>query len=367
MAEKTEKPTPKKLKDARAKGEVGQSQDIPKLLILVALMEVILMLSPGGMDRFQFLIESSINNIGQPFNVALMEALSKAGWELVLFMLPVLAIAIVMRCAGGWLQFGILFAPQTLAQGLQRFNPVNQVKQMFSSRQLVNLLSNLCKAIVIALVLYLILSPRLGSLINAANTDLHTYWVVLAELLTSLTRVCVGVLLVISVADWALQKFFFIKQQRMSIEDVRKEYKDVEGDPHMRSYRKSLAREVAEESPTSSSQASPVEAADLLVVNPSHYAVALSYNPQLIPLPRITCKGHDALAREMIERAHRAGIPVIRFVWLARTLFRSEVEEYIPRETLQAVAQVYRLLREIEEATPGVLIEMPTELNSRIE
>ena len=192
-----------------------------------------------------------------------------------------------------------------------------------------------------------------------ASTDLDSYWRAMIAFFSRLARICVGVLLVLAIIDFALQKYFFVKGQRMSHEDVRKEYKQMEGDPHMKSHRKSLARELTQQPGNTTPAQAPVEDADLLLVNPSHFAVALFYRPKLTPLPRVICKGYDAEARELIDRARKGGVPVIRFVWLARTLYRSEVGHFIPRETLQAVAQVYRLLRELDECTHSEVIEMP--------
>lgn len=136
----------------------------------------------------------------------------------------------------------------------------------------------------------------------------------------------------------------------MSHEDLRNEHKDAEGDPHMKGQRKSLARDILN-APAKPRPVGKVEDADLLLVNPTHYAVALFYRPGQTPLPRILCKGEEAEAQQLIARAHQARIPVIRFVWLARTLYRQPEGRYIPRETLQAVAQVYRVLRQLEQDT----------------
>ncbi|MGX1187175.1 type III secretion protein U [Pseudomonas sp. F-14 TE3623] len=359
MGEKTEQPTQKKLDDGRKKGEVGQSQDVHKLFIFAALLELILTLASSGIAKLKALVALPLAQLDRPFAAGVNEVLSKAGWDLLLFMLPVLGVAVAMRLIGGWIQFGLLFAPAAIKLDFNRLNPLNQFKQMFSSKQLFNLFNSLCKAVLISTVLYLVLPPALGDLIGLANTDLDTYWLAMIDLFSRLSHTCLGVLLVLAAIDFGLQKYFFMKGQRMDHEDIRKEYKEMEGDPHMKSQRKSLARELTKEPGSQASIRAPVEDADMLLVNPTHYAVALFYRPEQTPLPRIVCKGHDAQARELIERARQAGVPVIRFVWLARTLYHSDVGHFIPRATLQAVAQVYRLLRELDEHSDKELIEMP--------
>ncbi|WP_181486603.1 EscU/YscU/HrcU family type III secretion system export apparatus switch protein, partial [Lonsdalea populi] len=180
--------------------------------------------------------------------------------------------------------------------------------------------------------------------------NLDGFWHGVAAVLQRVARTTLAALLVLAVLDFGLQKYFFMKQQRMSREDLRNEHKDSEGDPHMKGQRKSMARDILN-APAKLRPAGKVENADLLLVNPTHYAVALFYRPGQTPLPRILCKGEDEEARQLIARAHRAEIPVIRFVWLARTLYRQPEGRYIPRDTLQAVAQVYRVLRQLEQDT----------------
>src|SRR5690606_30208251 len=121
--------------------------------------------------------------------------------------------------------------------------------------------------------------------------------------------------------DFALQKYFFAKQLRMSHEEVRKEFKELEGDPHVKMHRRALARQLLEQPPA---KPKPVEEADMLVINPTHFAVALFYRPEQTPLPRLIDKATDADARALIARAQAAGVPVIQCVWLARTLYRED-------------------------------------------
>ena len=218
------------------------------------------------------------------------------------------------------------------------------------------------KAATICSVLYIVVKPALGVLIKLALTDLDQYWHTLADLFAQVAHATLGTLLAIAAFDFGLQKYFFLKRQRMSKEDIRNEYKQSEGDPHMKGHRKAVAQELINQPPTSKPKPRGQEKADMLLVNPTHFAVALFYRPDSTPLPRILYKGHDADARELIAQAKADGIPVIRYVWLARTLYKSDEGSYIPRETLQAVAQVYRLLRELDQELGEEVIEMPDEL-----
>ncbi|MHA6494942.1 type III secretion system export apparatus subunit SctU [Pseudomonas borbori] len=354
--EKNQKATPKKIRDARQKGQVNQSQDVIKLLILAVVAETALLLSDRSMRAMEEMVAFPIERMQQPFTRALQEVLAQAGGVLLGISLITVGLAIGMRLLGSWMQFGFLFAPEALKPDFNRLNPVAQAKQMFSGQSLMNLLMGLVKALFIGALVYLITLPALSGLIGLVHSDLQSYWRGLAELFRRVLHISLGVLLVLAALDFALQKYFFVKRLRMSHEEVRKEFKTLEGDPLIKLQRRNLARQLLEQP---ASKPKPVEEADMLLINPTHFAVALFYRPEETPLPQLIDKGADDQARALIERAKAARVPIIQCVWLARTLYREDIGRFIPRETLQAVAQIYRVLRELDdEATQGV-IEMP--------
>ncbi|MGM3184224.1 type III secretion system export apparatus subunit SctU [Dickeya oryzae] len=347
MSEKTEKPTPKKLQDARKKGEVGQSQDVPKLLISVALLEMILALTDNGMSKLQALMQLPLSRLSDPFSHSANEVFSEALSLLGTFCLLTISVALLMRIVGGWIQYGPLFAVDALKIDFNRLNPVNQIKQMFTMRKLTDILTTILKATTIGLVFWLVVIPQLEWLVELAYGDLTAFWKGVESVLKSVARTTLSSLLALAILDFGLQKYYFLKQQRMSHEDIRNEFKNSEGDPHMKGHRKSVAQEILNE-PASPRAKPSIEDADLLLVNPTHYAVALCYRPGKTPLPRILLKGEDEQAKALIARAQHANVPVIRFIWLARTLYRIPEGHYIPRHTLQSVAQVYRVLRQLD-------------------
>lgn len=360
--EKTKSATPKKIRDARNKGQVGQSQDLSSLLVLAAVTEAALTLADDSMQALQDLVAFPLHRLDVEFTRAFEETLAHAGSVLLSFTLMTVGLAIATRLVAGWIQFGFLFSPEALRPDPNRLNPMNQAQQMFSGQALINLFMGLVKAVFIAAVLYLVTMPALGALISLVNSDLQTYWRGLASLFRHIMHTCLGVLLVLAIIDFGLQKYFFAKRLRMSEEEVRKEFKEMEGDPHVKMHRRNLARQLAGQS--AEKEAKPVEDADMLVVNPTHFAVALRYRPEETALPQLIVKGVDAEARALIERAKAARIPVIQCIWLARTIYREDVGGFIPRETLQAVAHIYRVLRELDDEAKGEVIEIP-ELNQR--
>jgi len=353
MSEKTEKATPKQLRDAREKGQVGQSQDLSKLLVLLVVSEVTLGLADESVARLLHLLSLAFQGIGKPYMHTLEQVASEGASVLVGFILSSVGIAVLMRLVGSWMQIGFLFAPKALKIDLNKLNPFAHAKQMFSAQSLTTLLLSILKAVAIAATLYAVVKPSLGALILLSNTDLTTYWHALLQLFRHILRATLGLLVVIGVVDFALQKYFHAKKLRMSHEDIKKEYKQSEGDPHVKGHRRQLAHELLNQAPTAPPK--PVEDADMLVVNPTHYAVALYYRPGQTPLPLIHCKGEDDDALALIARAKKAGIPVVQSIWLARTLYKVKPGKHIPRPTLLAVAHIYQVVRQLEEVTDEVI------------
>ena len=355
--EKKHAATPKKLKDQRQKGQVAQSQDVGKLLVLTALSEIALFTAETSMQRFQQLLVMPMSRFEQPFVRALEEVLTEGLIVFFSFALLMAGLAIAVKLISGWIQFGFLFAPESLKLNFGRLNPLSQVKQMFSAKSLMNLLMGLVKALLLGVILYVVIGPSLSALINLATSDLQSYILALIALFRHLLHACLGLLLVLALIDLTMQKHFFAKRMRMTQVEVVKEYKDMEGDPHVKGQRRALAQQLAQEEPKV--KLPKLEESDMLVVNPTHFAVALYYRAGETPLPLLVEKGTDDDARALIARAKRADVPVIQCVWLARTLYTKKLGANIPRETLQAVALIYRTLRELDDEAKRETLELP--------
>ncbi|MCS4247216.1 type III secretion system export apparatus subunit SctU [Pseudomonas sp. BIGb0164] len=365
MSDSGEKKHPasaKKLRDQRKKGQVAQSQDVGKLLVLTSISEIALFTAESSLQRFQQLMILPISDLNQPFARALEEVLIESLIVFFSFSVLMAGVAIAVKLISSWMQFGLLFAPESLKPDFNRLNPVSQIKQMFSAQSLMNLLMSIAKAFLIGLIVYVVVWPSLGALINLANSDLQSYILALIVLFRHLLHACLGLLLILALIDLMMVRYFFAKRMRMTQVEVVKEYKDMEGDPHVKGQRRALAQQLAQEEPKV--KLPKLEEADMLVVNPTHYAVALYYRPGKTPLPLLVSKGTDAEARRLIDRAKAAEVPVIQCIWLARTIYTKELGASIPRETLQAVALIYRTLRELDDEAKRETLEIP-ELDQR--
>lgn len=357
MAEKTEQATPQKLQEARKKGQISQSQDVPKLLVMLGVMEIVFAMMDDSMARLQALMSLPLQRLDQPFTQSISEVGGTALVTVAVFFLLTVGVIILLRILGGWIQFGPLFATEALALKFEALNPAGKLKEMFSARQFVQLLTSLLKAVILGFVFWLLIEPRLPLLASLASGTLEGFWQSAAIILKALAHTIIGVLLIFAITDFALQKYFYLKQNRMSHDDIKNEYKQNEGDPHTKGHRRSLARQLAN-SPPKKAAPKQLGKADVLLVNPTHFAVGLYYQPDETPLPLVLFKAEDKDAQALIAQAHQANIPVIRYIWLTRTLYRTVEEgQFVPRETLQAVAQIYRVLRSLEHHIQGELIE----------
>ncbi|WLI10713.1 MULTISPECIES: type III secretion system export apparatus subunit SctU [Pseudomonas] len=353
MTEKTKPATPKQLRDAREKGQVGQSQDFSKVLVLLMVSEVTLNLAEESMVRLQRMLALPLDHAGEPFMGTVARISSESATVLISFILCSVGVAVITRMIGTWMQIGFLFAPKALAPTLERLSPLGQAKQMLSMQNLTTLTLSILKAAAIAITLYVLIKPALSTLILLAYSDLNTYWRSLVQEFRHILRSTLGLLLVIGVIDFAVQKYFHAKKMRTSTEDIQKEHKQAEGDPHVKGHRQQLARQLSNEAP--SAPRPSVDTADLVIVNPTHYAVALYYRPGETPLPLIHRKGMGDEALDIIALAKRAKIPVIQSIWLARTLYKVNEGRYIPRPTLLAVAHIYQVVRQLTDVPNEVI------------
>lgn len=340
--EKNEKPTDKKLEDARKKGQVAVSRDLARLVVLVSVMELAFVTEPLWRQSILSLITLSTTGIGQPFPAVMAEMVHAAGTLLFLVFGACFVLCIVMAMVAYWGQFGVLIAPDVLTPKLDKLDPINGIKQLFSKKKLGELLMSLFKAALVALITFILIRDQLGTILQFAGGTPKDIYLGFFTLVRSIFHVVVGVFLVVAVLDFAMQKYFHTKSLNMDMEEIKREYRESEGDPMVKGMRKQLARQLAMEGPASSTQQ-----ANAVVVNPTHFAVAMLFD-HTTPVPVVLAKGRDEIAQAMIARAKECGIPVIRHVWLARTLYATcRVNAVVPKSSYEAVAHVYAVVNEL--------------------
>ncbi len=343
--EKTEEPTPQKLRQAREKGNVAKSQDIIQSAGFAGVFAVLgLTLAGLGQTMMDFYIsafEAATRKGDLPTVVKITE---DAVWFIVQNTMPVLGAAFLFAAAGNYAQVGFLFTVHPLKPDVKKLNPISGIKQLFSKKKLVELLKQFVKFGLVSYVTYGAIESSVRDVILAARLDMMAAIQVGSEILYNISVRVAFLFFVVGVADFFWQRHAHKKDMMMSKYDVKQEYKQSEGDPQQKAERKALAEELI----MHGSQQN-VSNADAVITNPAHIAVAIKYEKEKGGAPRVVAKGLRKNADKIKDIAREAGVPILRNVPLAQALNKLDLDEEIPEELFEAVAEVLNFVYELKE------------------
>jgi flagellar biosynthetic protein FlhB len=335
---KTEEPTPRKLEEARKKGDVAKTPDLPQLFSLAAVAGVILI--GGGW------LATDLTNKLLPF-IAHPEAMDLSGnggvgiaEQAIMAGMPALMVVMVAAgiagIAGNVMQHGLLFTTEKLKPDFKKVSPLEGFKRIFGPDGWVQFLKSALKIGATGAVAWLVLKPHAHELQGLAAADPTAILPATMALVKALFFAVLCFLLVTAGADWLWQRARFMKRMRMSREELKDEYRQSDGDPHVKAKRKQMQMEVSRRRMMQN-----VPGATVVVMNPTHYAVALRYVQGETAAPECVAKGVDELALRIRAVAEEAGVAVIEDAPLARALFATtEVDKQIPEAHYQAVAKI---------------------------
>lgn len=338
QSQKTEEPTQKKLDDARKKGQGVTSREINHWFILMAAAILVTAFLPGVMGDIARALRPFIER-PHTMHVGLAESQAGIG-NLMLHVgsavvIPVL-LFIVAAFGAGFVQRGFSISAESIKPNLEKISPLKGAKRLFSLRSLMEFTKGVVKIVIVAAVGALTVLPELR------NIELYSSMSILQllDLLHSLvTRLLIGVCAVMTVIaglDFFYQRFEFMKQMRMSRQEIRDEHKQSEGDPMIRARIRQLRQERARHR-----MIAAVPEADVVITNPTHYAVALKYDTATMSAPKCVAKGADRTAQRIREVAEEHEVTIVENPPLARSLFSSvDVDEEIPVAHYKAVAEI---------------------------
>jgi len=341
-AEKTEKATAKKRRDARRKGQVRRSTEVNTTICAVIMFGLLFAIWPWYVEQMTSIFinqlsEASITQVSGGMNYNdIMNLLLRVGLGLFGTIAPVLGTALVAGVAANVLQIGFMFTTETLKVKLNKLNPVNGLKQMFSPRKLVDLAKNLLKVFAVGYVAYTDYSTLLEKFGSYVGQDIHTSFIdIMRTAFLMALKMCI-VMVFISVADFLYQWWKYEKDLRMTKQEVKDEYKMMEGDPKIKGKIRQKQLQMS-----AMRMMSAVPEADVVITNPTHYAVALGYDDQVSSAPTVLAKGQDYLARKIREVATENGVQIVENPPLAQSIFAMcEVNDEIPEDLYQAVADI---------------------------
>lgn len=341
MTEKTEQPTPKKIRKSREEGQVAHSKDITQVILFAAVFGYLIADATAIGRRMGEMMVLPGLVLGMEFEAALRVLTVQFLRDGVRLLLPFLLIVVVVGLIAEMTQTRMLFAVKAIKPSGRKLNVVQNVKNIFGAKGWFEFFKSVLKIVILSAVVVVTLHGAMAELITLPLAGLDGVGVALQNLLTAVIVKVVVVYAFIALADWVWQHRYHRKQLMMSIDEVRRESKEDEGDPHLKRERRSLHRRMLE-----SQALEQARSASVLVTNPIHLAIALQYKAGETPLPLVTAMGEGALAASMVEAAREAGVPVMENVPLAWELRRrASIEHYIPVELIEPVAEVLRMVR----------------------
>jgi len=341
-SDRTEEATPERLKKARKKGQIPQSQEVPSALMMAMLLVLLVIISPWLCHWFVEQIRRGLSAglAGSMNNEAFASLLATHGKACFTALAPFLVMAVAASALGSILPGGFVVSPEAIRLELSRISPFTGIKNIVSLRSLVKLLISMTKLAVLLAVAWHYLSARIDSLIALQ-------WATPEGILCGTSRIICGLggrivmaLLVIAGVDMLYQRWNHKRQLRMTRQEVKEERRQYEVSPEVKRRIRGLQiamaqRRMLQEVPT----------ADVVVTNPTHYAVALRYDQDEMDAPKMVAKGADFLCKKIKEIARQHGVPIVERPQLARALYGAcEPGQTVPETLFVAVAEVLAMI-----------------------
>lgn len=337
--DKTEQATPKKRKDQRKEGNILQSKEIAIVVTMVAAFYGFDLLYSFTLGTVQTALVRILELIDTQERLSIADARSLFLQGLLSFglaSLPLLLITSLAAIVTGLAQTRGLVSFKPLAPKFSKLNPIEGFKRLFSLKGFVELLKSILKIIVLILVIYLVIQDKLPTVPKLIDMDLHAVAGYVGDMLLTIVNRVIIAFVFLAAADLLYQRWQFEKNIRMTKQEIKEEYKQTEGDPQIKGKIKSKQQEASRRR-----MMQQVPEANVIIRNPTHYAVALKYDPEKNGAPVLIAKGRDTLALRIVAVAEEHSIPTVENKPLARALYAQvDLDREVPKEFYNAVAEV---------------------------
>jgi len=336
--ERTEEPTPRKKRESREKGQVPKSVEVNTALVIIVGFLLLRFFGKGIFNRLTAIFEqlySSSSTLGLNID-NVPHYVYTLSWELVGILAPIALGVMIIGVLANYVQVGYLFTLESIAPKPDRFNPIKGLKNLFSLKGLIQLFTSIIKILIIAYVTYSVIKGSLDKLINLAAMDIKESFYFTSKLSFEIGIKVGLIVFVLSVADYAYQRWEHNRNLKMTKQEVKEERKREEGDPLIKSRIRSIQREMSLRR-----MMNDVPEASVVVTNPTELAIAISYEFGTQDVPKVVAKGAGFVAQRIREIAKQHGVPIVQNKALAQILYRTvEIGELIPPELYKAVAEV---------------------------
>ena len=346
-AEKTEEPTPRRLEKAREEGQVVQSQELPAVAAIVVLTLVLTLTGSSLLKWFMGLVERGMSSNPDVFsgNESFSRYFNHTLGDAVIVMLPLLVSLFIAGIVSSVVVSGLNFSPKALMPKLDQINPIKGFGRLFDLKAFVKLAVSIAKILVVSIVAWFYIQGKTEELISLRWAWSLQLLIMISKLILGmLIRICV-VLVIIAAVEVFFQKWKYNQDMKMTKQEVKQERKDTDGSPELKGRIRRVQMEMSQ-----NRMLQEIPKADVVIVNPTHVAVVLKYDPATMNAPVMVAKGADHIAEKIREIARAYGVPIVRKPELARTIFSTVKEGHpVPSALYTAVAEilamVYRLRR----------------------
>ncbi|MBF0106025.1 MAG: type III secretion system export apparatus subunit SctU [Deltaproteobacteria bacterium] len=344
--EKTEQATPKRLRDARKKGDVPKSKDLSTVAVMIIVFATIAMSAGFMAGEFKMLMANAFGLVAKG-HITYSDMMMVGEMSLVTMakvLGPTLIAGVASAAIIGYLQVGGMFTAEPLKPKIEKLNPIEGFKNMFKLQTFIELIKNMIKLSLVIYVAYQTINSYLEEiLLSSKVTVIESVSLTGAIVYSFFVKVAI-LFLVVALIDMGIQRWNYAKKHRMSKDEVKREYKQDEGDPQIKGERRRIHREMV-----FGDARQNVKKADAVVSNPQHVAVAIQYNRAEMGAPEVTIKGQRKFAELILQIAREEGIPIIRNIPLAWSLLKVEIGDAIPEELYEPVAEVLSMVYDIKE------------------
>ncbi|MGS0743106.1 EscU/YscU/HrcU family type III secretion system export apparatus switch protein [Glaciimonas sp. GG7] len=353
MSEKTEKPTPRKLRDAKKEGQVTRSEILTNTVVFSVLLTLLFF---GGAWMAEYLVgilsaATSVMNL--PFDVAIRvlgKALFMTFWLIVgAFLLLSILTSIFIQLV----QIGPSFSAKLVTPSLKKLNVKSNIGEIFSANTLAEIVRMVISACILFLVVWTVVKGNLSLVLSLLWGGVPDIVTVTSKLLFQIVLMIFFIFAILAILDWFWQHHRTIKKLMMKREEVKKDHKEDQGDPEMKNRRTDLFKDIL------FGTDNVVKQSTVVVKNPTHFAVALFYDPNITPLPVVVAKGKDSAAMAILLVAEREKVPIIQHIPVARALYHTvDTDTYIPMELIKQVAAIIAVAQQLKQMNSSEVVRM---------
>ena len=344
--EKTEKPTPKKREEARKKGEVAKSREVPSVAVLLAGLITLTICISYVYAHIQMIMKGAfslltLKDLNLPDFIIFAEKMIKL---FIMAIIPMFGAVFVAAILSNIMQVGLLLSGESIKPKLSKIDPIKGLGRLFSKQTLMELFKSLLKLAIIGGVAYLMVKAEMKNIHALGELEQNS---IIAYILIAILKIFIGctiAMIFVAIIDYAFQKWEFENKLKMSRKEIKDEFKRTEGDPLVKSRIRSIQMEMARKRIMQA-----VPEADVVITNPTYLAVAVKYDSSLMDAPKLLAKGAGRIAQRIKELAEKHDIPIVENKELAQSLYALvEIDQEIPPSLYHAVAEVLAFIYKLK-------------------